>query len=113
MKPLGGHTGPRNPRHPLVGPGGHQADLQGKGGRQKRLLELQLAFNIASLIWSEICYILLPILMLIFALSGISYPRVPSIDLSEMSVQVVTVNKKALDVVATVPNEDMVVKIVK
>ena len=51
--------------------------------------------------------------MLIFALSWISYPRIPSIDLSEMSVQVVTVNKEALDVVATVPNEDMVVKIVK
>ena len=57
--------------------------------------------------------ILIPILKLIFALSWISYPRIPSIDLSEMSVQVVTVNKEALDVVATVPNEDMVVKIVK
>ena len=51
--------------------------------------------------------------MLIFDISWISYPRISSIDLSEMSVQVVTVNKEALDVVATVPNEDMVVKIVK
>ena len=50
---------------------------------------------------------------MLFALSWISYPRIPSIDLSEMSVQVVTVNKEALDVVATVPNEDMAVKIVK
>ena len=42
-----------------------------------------------------------------------SYPRVPTIDLSEMSVEVVTVDHQTLDVVAAVPNEDMVVKIVQ
>ena len=42
-----------------------------------------------------------------------SYPCVPAIDLSEMSVEVICVNHEALDVVDAVPDEDMAVKIVK
>ena len=42
-----------------------------------------------------------------------SYPCVPAIDLSEMSVEVICVNHEALDVVAAVPDEDMAVKIVQ
>ena len=106
MEPLGGHPGPRYPRHPLVGPGGHQADLQGEGRGQKRLLELKLALDIASLIRG----ILLPMLLTYFL---ISYPGVSAIDLSEMSVEVVSVHQEALDVVAAVPDENMVVKIVQ
>ena len=49
MEPLVGHPGPRHPGDPLVGPGGDQADLEGEGGGQQRLLELQLTLDVASL----------------------------------------------------------------
>ena len=49
MEPLVGHPGPRHPGDPLVGPGGDQADLEGEGGGQQRLLELQMTLDVASL----------------------------------------------------------------